>query len=413
LDGAAAALVNALNDACSKGDSPGRATGDRDLRTPLFALDVPSGVDADTGHAYGVAVRAALTLSFICAKPGLFTGRGRAAAGEVRVDALGLDSHAFEGIEPSARLVRPERLAHWLPPRARGAHKGRFGHVLCIGGDHGYGGALALCAEAAHRAGAGLVSAVTRAEHIPMLLARRPECMAHALGSDAAPDALATLLGRASALAIGPGLGQGAWGASLWESVLARRLPMVIDADALNLLARRDALRLPNAVLTPHPGEAARLLGVTVEDVERDRIQAARRLAARYDATVILKGAGTVVMSPSTEHRESIPILVDAGNPGMACGGMGDALTGIVAGLLAQFCSTQAATAPHVGSHPSGKPISTAAGPIDGIFAAAVCGALLHSAAADHAARDGGERGLLASDLFPYVRRLANPEPLR
>jgi ADP-dependent NAD(P)H-hydrate dehydratase / NAD(P)H-hydrate epimerase len=363
LEGSAAALVAAL---------------DRDAATPILALDVPSGVDADSGHHDGPAVRATVTLAFIVGKPGLYTGRGRAAAGEVVVDTLGLADHVFDDLEPSACVVRADMLPACFSPRPRNAHKGLFGHVLCIGGDHGYGGALALCAEAALRTGAGLVSAATRHEHVPALLARRPECMTRAV-DDA--SGLRPLLDAASAIAIGPGLGDGAWGAAMLDAALATDLPRVLDADALNAIARRDPQVLGPAVITPHPGEAARLLGETVAGIERDRLQAARRLAGRYACAVVLKGAGSVIAAPG-----EIPVIVDAGNPGMATGGMGDVLTGTIAALLAQ-----------------GRPQGLSC------FEAAVCGALLHAAAGDAAACDGGERGLLPSDLFPHLRRLANP----
>lgn len=371
LDGVAADCVRALN---------------RDNASPVLALDVPSGVDADTGHHDG-AVRATATLSFICGKPGLYTGRGRTAAGEVAIDRLGLHDEVYDDLQPAARVANADALAEWFRPRARDAHKGRYGRVLCVGGDHGYGGALALCAEAAHRAGAGLVSAATRAEHVPTLLTRRPECMARAADDG---DALHTLLDDASVVAVGPGLGRGAWGADLLDAALAAAKPMVIDADALNLLAQRAPRMLGDATITPHPGEAARLLGVDVGEIERDRFRAAQSLAARYGCVVVLKGAGTVVAAP-----DETPVVVDAGNPGMASGGMGDALTGILAALIAQSAAEpgDAQDAAHRAS----------------THAIAVCGALLHSAAADAAAREGGERGLLASDLFPYVRRLANP----
>ena len=360
LEGAAADVVTALNR----------------RPWPLLSLDVPSGVDADTGFDHGLAVRANVTLSFIAGKPGLYTGRGRTAAGEVLVDTLGLADHVFDDLEPAARLACADALRLWLPPRDRSAHKGHFGSVLCIGGDHGYGGAIALCAEAAHRTGAGLVSAATRAEHVPVLLTRRPETMAHAV--DSAPE-LQPLLGKATVVAIGPGLGGCEWSAEMLYGALDAGKPLVLDADALNALARRDALTLGAAVLTPHPGEAARLLGSSVAEVERDRIVSARQLAARYDCVVVLKGAGTVVMAPG-----EIPVIVDAGNPGMATGGMGDVLTGVIAGAVAQGLSC---------------------------FDGAVCGALLHAAAGDAAAHEGGERGLLPSDLFPQLHRLANPAP--
>lgn len=365
LEGAAADLVAALNRERARAGAP-----------PMLALDVPSGIDADTGDDHGLAVRATVTLTFMAGKPGLFTGRGRAAAGEVAIDPLGLADHIFDDLEPAARLACAPALAHWLPPRERDAHKGRFGTVLCIGGDRGTGGAIALCAEAAHRVGAGMVSAATRDEHVPVLLARRPETMARAV-DDA--EALRPLLARCSVVAVGPGLGRGAWGQSLLDAALAADLPTVIDADALNLLAEAPGphAKVERAVFTPHPGEAARLLGRPIAELEADRLGAARALAARLGGTVVWKGAGTVIAAPG-----ALPAIVDAGNPGMAAGGMGDVLAGAIAGLLAQGLAP---------------------------FDAAVCGALLHAVAGDAAAREGGERGLLPSDLFPHLRRFANP----
>ncbi len=364
LEGMAADLVAALNHQTS----------------PVLALDVPSGVDADSGHHHGLAIKAVVTLSFIAGKPGLYTGPGRAVAGEVVIDSLGLGDYVFDDLEPAARIARPDALSLWLKPRARNAHKGSFGTVLCIGGDHGFGGAVALCAEAAHRVGAGMVSAATRAEHVPVLLTRCPETMVRAIESAAQ---LKPLLDRCTVIAIGPGLGRGEWGEALLEAAIeaaiAQGLPMVIDADALNLLSKspKAPKALDMAVLTPHPGEAARLLRTSIAEIEQDRIASAKRLADEYGCVVVCKGAGTVVAAPN-----DIPVIVDAGNPGMATGGMGDVLTGVIAALIAQGCAN---------------------------FNAAICGALLHAAAGDVAAHDGGERGLLPSDLFPQLRRLANP----
>ena len=361
LDGLVADLVQALNHDA------------RERCVPLLALDVPSGVDADTGGDHGLSVRADVTLSFIAGKPGLYTGRGRVAAGEVVVDALGLADHVFDDLEPAARIARADALPHCFAPRERDAHKGHFGHVLCIGGDHGYGGALALCAEAAHRVGAGLVSAATRAEHVPILLARRPESMARGVDDG---DDLSSLLDRATVVAIGPGLGSSEWSASLLHAAMDASKPIVLDADALNAVARRDAQALLDAVLTPHPGEAARLLGTSTDAIASDRLRHARQLAARFDCAVVLKGAGSIVAAPG-----EVPVIIDAGNPGMSTGGMGDVLTGVIAGLIAQDAV---------------------------LFDAAACGALLHAVAGDHAAREGGERGLLPSDLFAHVRALVN-----
>lgn len=356
-EGAALALIDAID----------RAGLD------VLALDVPSGVDADTGHVPGLAIHASRTLTFIVDKCGLHTGAARDHVGELLLDDLGVPGSAIAAQAPAARLLGPDALAGWLPQRAPDAHKGDFGHVLCVGGDHGTAGAVALAAEAALRCGAGLVSVATRAGHVAMLLARRPELMAHAVESAAE---IATTSARAGLLAVGPGLGIGAWGRAMFAGALASGKPLVLDADALNLLAAAPR-PLPGAVLTPHPGEAGRLLGSATAQVQSDRFAAAARLAERYACAVVLKGAGSVIAAPGMT-----PCVIDAGNPGMATGGMGDVLTGVVAALRAQ-----------------GLP------PFD----AAACGALLHAVAGDAAAAQGGQRGLLASDLFPHLRRLANP----
>ncbi|KFN49031.1 bifunctional ADP-dependent NAD(P)H-hydrate dehydratase/NAD(P)H-hydrate epimerase [Arenimonas composti] len=343
-------------------------------RKPVLALDVPSGIDADTGHAAGAAVQATLTLSFIAAKCGLYTGMARDFDGEVLLHDLDLPADMFAAMTPAARLVVPGGLRRWLAPRHANAHKGEHGHVLCIGGEAGMGGAVRLCAEGALRTGVGLASVATRTSGVAALVAARPEAMTHAV-EDAA--ALAPLLERATVLAVGPGLGQGAWGRSLLQAALDSGKPLVLDADALNLIVQSPR-PLPQAILTPHPGEAARLLGIDNAAVQADRYAAAEALVQRYRAVVVLKGAGTIVAGPG-----QVPAVIGAGNPGMATGGMGDVLSGVIAALHAQGLSA---------------------------FEAAVAGALLHSAAGDAAARIGGQRGLLPSDLFPHLRRMANPE---
>jgi NAD(P)H-hydrate epimerase len=358
LDGEAAALVRALN------ESPGGRV----------ALDIPSGLHADTGNATGSALRADLTVTFIALKRGLYTGDARDLCGEIVLATLDLPAAAYAAVPADARRLSLARLGRPLGPRARRAHKGHFGHVLVIGGDHGFAGAAHLCAEAAARSGAGLTSVATRAAHAAALVAARPELMVRAVEGAGDLDAL---LDAASVIAIGPGLGRGAWGRALLARVLASTTPRVLDADALNLLAADEALGalLASAptVLTPHPGEAARLLGCSTAQVEADRFAAAQALCAALGCTVLLKGAGSVVHS-----QGALAVVIEGGNPGMASGGMGDVLTGVVAALLAQGLN------PHQ--------------------AAAVAGTV-HAAAADAAAADG-ERGLLASDLYPHLRRL-------
>ena len=339
---------------------------------PVLSLDVPSGVDADHGSAPGAAVLAARTLQFIVRHVGLFTGDALEYTGALSLEDLDVPAATFEGVPAHAALVDRDALARWLFPRRRNTHKGESGHVLSIGGDEGSGGAIALCAEAALRTGAGLASVATRPAHVAALLARRPEAMVRAVEST---DDLAPLLERARVIAVGPGLGQGEWGRALFQRAARSGKSLVLDADALNLLAA-SALPLEDAILTPHPGEAARLLECGTADVQRDRFAAAQAIAQRYGSVVVLKGAGTVIAAPGETPR-----VIEAGNPGMAVGGMGDVLTGVIAALRAQGLSA---------------------------FDAASAGALLHALAGDAAAWDG-QRGLLPSDLFPHLRRLANP----
>lgn len=344
----------------------------------VLALDVPSGVDSDRGSAPGEAVVATRTLEFMAAKAGLRTGAALDHVGVLALATLGLDADDLATVAPCAQRLAAIDLARWLGPRRRDTHKGSNGRVLCIGGEHGSGGAIMLCAQAALRSGAGLVEVATRERHIAPLLARLPEAMAHEVGD---ARALQAALDGASTVAVGPGLGQQDWGLHLYERAVASGKPLLLDADALNLLATKPFALPADAVITPHPGEAARLLGITTAQVQQDRFAAARALCERYACVVVLKGAGSIV---AAVHET--PRVIAAGNPGMAVGGMGDVLSGVIAALRAQAMNA---------------------------FDAASCGALLHAAAGDAAAHEGGERGLLPSDLMPWLRHYANPESLR
>jgi ADP-dependent NAD(P)H-hydrate dehydratase / NAD(P)H-hydrate epimerase len=339
---------------------------------PVVALDIPTGLHADTGRVMGQAIHAALTVTFIGLKLGLFTGRGPAVAGRVMFAGLDVPAEVARGLEPAARRLDTMVLRDWLRPRQRDAHKGQFGHVLVLGGDEGMGGAARLAGEAALRAGAGLVSVATRPEHVGAILAARPELMCHGIGT---PEALAGLLTRATVVAAGPGLGRADWGRGLLAAALASGLPMVLDADALNLLAEAPR-RSDLWILTPHPGEAGRLLGSSAAGIEADRPAAVRELRSRYGGVIILKGAGTLVCGAGNSLW-----LCDRGNPGMASGGMGDVLTGLVAGLAAQCGDLERA---------------------------ACAGVLVHALAADDGATRG-ERGLIATDLLAAVRTWVNP----
>lgn len=332
-----------------------------------IAVDIPSGLHADAGCVLGAAVRAELTVSFIALKTGLFTGAARDHCGEIVLADLEVPASVFEGTTASAWRIIPASL-RGLVQRRPSAHKGEAGHVAVIGGNAGMAGAARLAGEAAYRTGAGLVSLLTHPVHAAFVNQSCPELLTRAVeGGD-----LRAALRRATVLAIGPGLGQDDWGQRLFAAALESRLPKVIDADALNLLAA-DPLRREDWVLTPHPGEAARLLECSVADVEAQRFEALARLVERYGGVAVLKGAGTLVAAAALPEVW----VCDAGNAGMASGGMGDVLTGVIAALLAQ------------GLRPAD---------------AARLGVWLHATAADSAAADG-EIGLLASDLLPFIRR--------
>lgn len=343
------------------------------LAMPVFALDIPSGLNADSGDVQGAAIRAALTLTFVGLKRGLYTGEAVDYTGEVVFDSLSLPMVVFAQQAVEVERIEYAQYSRLLAPRLRNSHKGHYGHVLIIGGEAGFTGAVRMAGEAAARVGAGLVSIGTRAHHAAWLNAGRPELMVHGLEQEALFHRLAE---RANVIAVGPGLGQGEWGQDMLRLALDSGLPLVVDADALNLLSQSPRHH-SKWILTPHCGEAARMLGQSTQEIQRDRFSVVSALQAEYGGTVVLKGAGTLVASQDTPTY-----LCNGGNPGMASGGMGDVLTGIIAGLLAQG--------------------------ID-LGDAAAMGVCLHAQAGDAAARAAGERGLLASDLMSWIRRLANP----
>jgi NAD(P)H-hydrate epimerase len=341
-------------------------------RAPVMALDIPSGLNGDDGAVMGAAVMADLTVTFVGLKSGLFVDGGPEHCGQLVFADLDIPADCREGQPVGMQRIDEGLLGQVLPRRARTTHKGNFGHVLVIGGDEGMPGAVRLCGEAALRAGAGLVSIATHRAHAAMVATGRPELICHPI--DEATE-LAPLLERATVVAIGPGLGQSDWSRALFDSVLAGDKPLVVDADALNLLAGSE-LRHADWILTPHPGEAARLLGFTSADVQADRRAALVALQQRFGGAIVLKGSGTLVSTGSGPPR-----LCSAGNPGMAAAGMGDVLTGVIAALRAQ-----------------GLPAEIAA----------AAGVQAHAVAGDRAAA-GGERGTLAGDLMTEIRRCVNP----
>jgi NAD(P)H-hydrate epimerase len=338
---------------------------------PVLALDIPTGIQGDTGAVLGCAVRAALTITFVGLKTGLFLGEAPDYRGDLEFADLAIPDAVRSGIEPTLRRIDDTLLASQLGRRRRTGHKGDYGHVLVIGGGEGMPGAVRLAGEAALRAGAGLVSVATHPSHAALLVASRPELMPHGIAS---PEDLEPLLERADVIAFGPGLGRSEWARALFAAVRELSLPAVWDADALNWLADEPGTA-EQRVITPHPGEAARLLGRSVSDVQSDRPAALSALQEAFGGTIVLKGAGTLVSA------EPVPYLCATGNPGMGSAGMGDVLTGIIASLIGQGLD---------------------------IESAAAVGVEVHARAGDRAAA-AGERGLIASDLLGELRPVVNP----
>ncbi|MDP1665671.1 MAG: NAD(P)H-hydrate dehydratase [Methylobacter sp.] len=335
--------------------------------SPIITVDIPSGLNADTGNVMGCAVKADCTVTFIGLKQGLFTGQAAEYCGVICYAQLAVPDDVFVDLEAAAtRVVKVS-----LPRRNRDAHKGNCGHVLIVGGEPGYSGAARMAGEAALRVGSGLVSIATRAEHSGLMNLNRPELMCHGVET---PEQLTALLAKVDIVVVGPGLGQSDWAKALFNAAISAGKPTVVDADGLNLLATAPAVK-SDWILTPHPGEAARLLNCSTAYIQQDRFAAALSIQANYGGVAILKGPGTLIAS------EQELAVSNTGNPGMASGGMGDVLAGVIAGLLAQGLSLQDA---------------------------AQQGVYNHGLAADLAAEKDGERGLLASDLMPYLRQLVN-----
>lgn len=336
----------------------------------VLSLDVPSGVNSDTGRV-GLqdtpAIKASVTICFGGLKQGLFTADAREFCGEIEYNDVGLADFLPRTL---VSLVARSYLTQRFQPRNRNGHKGHFGKVCVIGGDFGMAGAIRLAAEGCQRVGAGLVKVVSRTEHQLTVNIGRPELMFHAC--DDVNDVLLPILNWADVHVLGPGLGTESWGAALF-AMMDFSKPLVLDADGLNLLARNPKYN-EKWILTPHPGEAARLLETNVKRIEQDRFAAVRLLQQTYGGVVVLKGAGSLICNGFQTY------VAPVGNPGMASGGFGDVLSGVIGGLLAQGMD---------------------------LFSAAVAGVLIHGLAADTAALQG-ERGMLASDLLPHIRSTAN-----
>ncbi len=345
---------------------------------PILSIDIPSGLNADTGRAPGAVIRAHTTLTFIGAKPGLFTGAARDVCGQVDIETLGVALPASPGT-----LLAREQVAALIPPRVHDSHKGTYGNAALVGGAEGMVGATILAARAALMMGPGKVYAGIAAREVPPYDAINPEILLRR-AEEVVEDS------TVSALAIGMGMGTDKTAPRLMTAALARDIPMVFDADALNLISANPSIgaafkaktagippQSTSFILTPHPGEAARLLDVRAEEIEADRVGAARRLADAFNALVVLKGSGTIIAVPGGEF-----FVNPTGNPGMASGGMGDALAGMIVAFLAQ-----------------GLPA------ID----AARLAVYLHGAAADACIEHGmAPHGLTASEVIFEARSLLN-----
>ena len=337
---------------------------------PVLSVDIPSGLDADRGCARPIAVDADITVSFITRKRGMYTAAGREHCGQIFFEELQCRDDIVAQIEPDCRLLNHHEAIQWLQPRRHDTHKKNYGHVLIIGGNHGMAGAVCLAGKAALYSGAGLVSVLTHAQHNAVVTATCPPLMVH----DAAhSETLKRLIDNCDIVAIGPGLGTDTWALALMSEVLDANKPLVVDADALHLLAA-DPLVSDRWILTPHPGEAAHLLDTTTRQIQQDRFTAAQSIQARYGGVCVLKGAGTVVASSEQTT------VCEGGNAGMSSAGMGDVLSGIIASLQAQGLGREKA---------------------------ALLGTCAHARAGDLAAANR-PRGLTADVVIEHLRTVVN-----
>jgi hydroxyethylthiazole kinase-like uncharacterized protein yjeF len=351
---------------------------------PVLSIDVPSGMHADTGQALPSCINADVTITMVATKPGLISGIGKECCGKVIFTDLAVGKEFFSIARSQAQLVDWPMLQ---PLRARpiNGNKGTFGKLLCIGGNQGLAGAIRLTAESALRCGVGLVKVYCHESSSLAISAGRPEIMLTHKELEAALD-------WCSCVAVGPGLGQDKWAQQQFSYLLAylklHPKPLVIDADGLNILStmtidadmQNTLAQLPALVLTPHPGEASRLLNCNIAKIENDRYLASKNIAQRYMSTCVLKGAGTIIQTDGA-HQEPQCWVCKGGNPGMATAGMGDLLTGIIGAFLAQGLAAQKA---------------------------AVYGVCAHAEAGDRVATQYGQRGMITSDLLQPLRAIIN-----
>lgn len=341
-----------------------------DSGLPVLAVDIPSGLCADTGAVLGAAIDATVTVTFIGKKLGLLTNNGPEHCGDLVLCDLAVPAEVYEQVPSVVRTLQFSQLIRQLAPRHRNSHKVSHGHLLVVGGDRGMGGAVAMASEAALYTGVGMVTVATHPDNALTAGVRRPEVMVRGITNI---DELDPLLARCSVIVLGPGLGQSDWSQGVFDRVMASDRPIVLDADGLNLLAKEPQQR-QDWILTPHPGEAGRLLG---HAVQADRLNAVLELQEKFGGTCLLKGAGSLIAS-----GDGVSVCT-YGNPGMSVAGMGDVLSGVLGALRAQGLDTRQA---------------------------AQLGVVMHSLAADNLVAQQGERGLLATELFAEIRRLVNSQ---
>lgn len=336
---------------------------------PIVALDLPSGIDADTGGFLTESpVKADLTTCFVGRKLALLTGRARNVAGEVVSSSLQIPHTAFQR-HAGLKVLPTCEAERRLPPREPSSHKGNFGHVLIVGGDVGMAGAVLLAGEASFRAGAGLVSVLTNPVHVLNVATYRPELMVHST-TDGGIDQ--ELLDKVNVVAVGPGLGRGEWARGVLKNVLACEKPLIVDADALNLLELDNGALPPNSIVSPHPGEAARLLDTTTAEVEQNRPAAVKAITALTQGVGVLKGAGSLIA-----NNGELQALCDIAEPALSTAGSGDVLTGVIAGVYAQL--------------------------EDSLLAASL-GVYLHAQAGQRAWRNSDGRAVMASEIADSLR---------
>ena len=339
---------------------------------PIFSIDIPSGIHPDKGKVMGAAIRASTTITFIGNKLGFFDNEGMNHFGDLKLCDLGISETHFNDEKEILNILSDEFIHQTLPKRKKNSHKGEFGHIAIVGGGPGMHGAVCIAGEAALRSGAGKVSIFTHISHNSLIADSKPELIFHFFEE---VDEIKPMLLDLDVIAIGPGLGVNKWAKNVFESIIDVDCPMIVDADALNILSKKPIKR-ENWILTPHPGEAGRLLCQSSKKIQQNRFYSLNDLIEKYNGVIVLKGHHTLIGS-----TDSVPCVCVKGNPGMASAGMGDALTGIIASMIGQ-----------------GVPLGIAA----------ALGVEIHAKAGDIAATQG-QRGLLAGDLIGQIRGCVNP----